>query len=161
MKPLITGRIIGLILAFSSLIFAREAAAQKKSQIKFRADHIEYDEKLGNKARRLIDNVVFEHKGTIMHSDSAWHYPEKNSLDAFGKIKITQGDSLILLCDLLHYDGESEVFTCRENVILEKRDIRLTSNHLVYSRNDETGYYTEGGHIENKADKSTLTSVKV
>jgi len=103
------------------LISIDDIQAQKKSKIKFEADNIEYDESLGKKARRLIDNVVFEHNGVFMYCDSAYHYLDKNSLDAFGRVHIKQGDSLNLYSDSLYYDGEKEIFTCKSNVVLDNR----------------------------------------
>jgi lipopolysaccharide export system protein LptA len=144
-----------LILAVCAL---NPVFSQKKSKIKFEADNIEYDENLGKKARRLIGNVVFEHKGALMYCDSAYHYPEKNSLDAFGKVHITQGDSLNLYSDYLYYDGEKELFNCRQHVVLDNKDIHLTTDFLVYDRLKNYGYYLEGGIIVNRKDQSTLTS---
>lgn len=145
-----------LILALTCFLIA---GAQKKSQIKFEADNIEYDEKLGKKARRLLNNVVFEHKGVLMYCDSAYHYPEKNSLDAFSKVHVKQGDSLDLYCDFLTYDGEKELFTCHNNVVLDNKNIHLTSQHLVYDRTKNFGFYNTGGTILNREDQSVLTSI--
>ncbi|MEQ9063171.1 MAG: OstA-like protein [Vicingaceae bacterium] len=133
---------------------------QGKTKIKFQADNIEYDEALGKKAKRLIGHVIFEHKGVIMYCDSAYQYPERNSLDAFGKVHIVQGDSLDMYCDSLHYDGESEIFNCKNNVVLDNKNIHLETDYLIYDRLKDLGYYLGGGEITNREDESILTSLR-
>jgi lipopolysaccharide export system protein LptA len=134
--------------------------AQKKTKIKFEADNIEYDETLGKKARRLIDNVVFEHKGVFMYCDSAYQYPESNSLDAFGRVKIVQGDSMTLYTDSLNYNGDTEIFKCKNNVVLDNKDIHLETDYLIFNRGENFGYYLGGGEITNRSDQSLLVSEK-
>ncbi len=150
-KPLL------LVLALCAL---NPLAAQKKSKVKFKADNIEYDESLGKKARRLLDNVVFEHKGVFMYCDSAYQYPETNSLDAFGRVHIEDKDSLNLWSDFLHYDGDNELFECRGNVILDNKNIHLETDFLFYDKSKDFGYYLDGGEITNRDDQSKLTSQK-
>jgi len=149
LKPLI------LVLVIYAL---NPVLAQKKSKIKFEADKIEFDEGLGKKARRLLHNVVFKHKGVIMYCDSAYHYLDKNSLDAFGRVHIKDGDSLDLYSDFLHYDGDDQLFQCQKNVVLDNKSIHLTTDFLFYDRSKNLGYYLNGGVIENKDDHSILKS---
>ena len=140
------------------LLISLNSMAQKKAKIQFEADNIEYDESLGKKAKRLIGNVVFKHKGVFMYCDSAYQYPLDNSLDAFGRVHLEQGDSLDLYCDSLHYQGQSQIFNCRKNVVLDNKDIHLTTDYLIYDRAKDFGYYLNGGKIINRKDQSTLTS---
>ncbi len=75
MKKVAERRLIPLVLL---VLFGLNQSlfAQKKTKIKFEADNIEYDEKNKKKAKRLIGNVVVEHKGALMCCDSAYRYPE-------------------------------------------------------------------------------------
>ena len=150
--------IVAFLFVFFGLELSHGVYAQKKVKIKFEADNIEYDESLGRKAKRLIGNVIFEHKGVFMYSDSAYQYPLSNSLDAFGRVHIIQGDSLNLYSDSLHYDGETQIFTCKQNVVLDNEDIHLTTDYLIYDRANRLGYYLNGGTILNREDQSELTS---
>lgn len=131
----------------------------QKTKIKFKADNIEYDESLGTKAKRLIGNVVFEHKGATMYCDSAYQYPVSNSLDAFSNIRIFQGDSIELYGDSLHYDGDEQEFTVRYNVRMLSTNQELETDFLKYNRNTSTAIYYNGGKITNKEDSTVLTSV--
>jgi lipopolysaccharide assembly outer membrane protein LptD (OstA) len=66
---------------------------------------LEYDERLGIDAKRLIGEVIFKHEGALMYADSAYFFDGKNSLDAFGNVHINQGDTVHLYGDFLKYDG--------------------------------------------------------
>lgn len=153
MNPLFRYIILSIAIAVSCSGFA-----QQKNKIKFKADNITYDESFGKNTKRLIGNVVFEHEGVFMYCDSAYQYTEENSLDAFGKVHIEDGDSLDLYCDSLHYDGNVKVFRCKRNVVLDRGDIHLTTDYLVFDRINDLGYYTDGGKIDNRQDSSVLTS---
>lgn len=50
-------------------------------------------------------SVKFRQGGMWMFCDSAYYYPEKNSMDAFGHVEMRQGDTLFVYADKLYYDG--------------------------------------------------------
>ena len=54
----------------------------------------------------LKGNVKFRQAGMWMYCDSAYYYPELNSLDAFGNVKMEQGDTLFVYADKLYYEGK-------------------------------------------------------
>lgn len=107
-------------------------------------------------------NVKFRHGGMWMFCDSAFYYPEKNSLDAFGHVEMRQGDTLFVYSDKLYYDGTMKHATLargasRPNVQLKNRNVSLTTDSLDYDLNSEMGWYTTGGVLED--DVNTLTSI--
>lgn len=48
---------------------------------------------------------VFQQGNTVLSSDSAYFYPKANFIEAFGHVLITQGDTLNVFGDKLHYDA--------------------------------------------------------
>src|SRR4051812_23849792 len=90
----------GLILLFSLLTFAPSAFAQKKEKkerIKLEhANELEGDKRNGEKVNILRGNVIFSQKGAMMYCDSAYQYKKRNSIDAFGNVKVNQGDTISL-----------------------------------------------------------------
>lgn len=131
--------------------------AQEKKQIELkRADVLEYDETLGHKARRLIGNVQFEHEGTLMDCDSAYLY-STNSLDAFGNVYINKGDTMLMWCDKLYYDGETKKSRAEQNVIMDDGEMILESNIVLYDLETDIATYFFGGKITSAKD--TLTSM--
>ncbi|HRN42329.1 MAG TPA: OstA-like protein, partial [Vicingus sp.] len=93
--------------------------SQKTSQIEvLNANSLEFDQSLGNNAKRLIGDVQFKHDNALMFCDSAYFYSETNSMDAFGRVRITQGDTLQLFGDSLNYSGVTKKALLRGNIKL-------------------------------------------
>ncbi len=133
--------------------------AQKTSQIEIlNANSLEFDETLGSKAKRLIGNVQFKHDDALMFCDSAYFYSESNSMDAYGHVRITQGDSLQLFGDSLNYSGTTKKALLRGNIRLINTDVVLTTNYLDYDRANNVAYYFGGGTLVSKMENNTLTS---
>ena len=109
----------------------------------------------------LKGNVKFRQGGMYMYCDSAYYYPEFNSLDAFGHVKMERGDTLFVYSDVLYFDGENHYARLRnrgtQKVKLENRDVTLTTDSLDYSMRDELGWFYNGGRIEDR--QNVLTSV--
>lgn len=106
-------------------------------------------------------SVIFRHGNMWMYCDSAWYYPEKNSLDAYGHVEMKQGDTLFVYADKLFYDGMARHAVLvkgpsRSNVELKNRTVNLVTDSLDYDLNSEMGWYTTGGRL--KDDVNTLTS---
>ena len=68
--------------------------AQKQIEI-IHADDFIFDNNKHPDYGKLVGNVSFKHEGAIMQCDSAYQY-KNNKMDAFGNIKINQGDTLYL-----------------------------------------------------------------
>lgn len=107
-------------------------------------------------------SVKFRHGGMWMFCDSAYYYPARNSLDAFGNVKMQQGDTLFVYSDKLYYDGMARhaVLTkgaSRGNVQLQNRNVTLTTDSLDYDLNSQLGWYSTGGKLADEIND--LTSV--
>ncbi|MCF8257326.1 MAG: hypothetical protein K9J06_07220 [Flavobacteriales bacterium] len=143
------------IQAATCVAYAQEAA-KKKRRIELRhADVLEYDESLGQKARRLLGNVAFEHEGALMYCDSAYLY-ENNSLDAFSNVRINKGDSIKLFCKKLNYNGDIELAKAREAVRMEDRKMTVISEALDYDMAKDQAWYLDNGTV--LSAENTLTS---
>ena len=106
-------------------------------------------------------SVKFRQGGMWMFCDSAYYYPQKNSLDAYGHVEMRQGDTLFVYSDKLFYDGLSKhaVLThgpSRSDVVMKNRTVTLTTDSLDYDLNSDLGWYAVGGRLED--DVNSLTS---
>lgn len=106
--------------------------------------------------------VKFRQGGMWMFCDSAYYYPEKNSMDAFGHVEMRQGDTLFVYADKLYYDGLEKHATLvrgpsRDKVELKNRTVNLKTDSLDYDVMNERGWYTTGGVLQD--DVNTLTSI--
>lgn len=121
------------------------------------ADKLSMNDKVSTDYQVLTGNVKFRKEGMFMYCDSAYFYDKTNSLDAFGHVKMVQGDTLFVYADVMYYNGEEEMARLRHNVKMINREVTLTTDSLDYDLAANLGYYFEGGKIVDS--KNTLTSV--
>ncbi len=121
------------------------------------SETLSFDQLINPDVQVLKGNVRFRHDNAIMYCDSAYFYEKANSLDAFGHVKINQGDTLFVYGDYLFYDGNMKLARLRQNVRMENRKTILTTDSLNYDRKVNLAYYYTGGKITD--DLNTLTSV--
>ncbi len=110
----------------------------------------------------VTGNVKFRQGSLWMFCDSAYYYPEINSLDAFGHIRMEQGDTLFVWADQLYYNGDARLAKLtngpsESKVRLKDPSGELLTDTLDYDVDLETGYYGCGGLL--KDDVNTLTSI--
>lgn len=103
----------------------------------------------------LIDNVVMFHDGAFMYCDSAYLDEATNQFEAFGTVRVEQGDTLFLYGSYLQYDGNTQLLRVRKNVRLVNRDITLFTDSLDYDRLNNIGYYFDGGMLVDSLNELT------
>jgi lipopolysaccharide export system protein LptA len=140
---------------------------QKKEKDKDRvylihADELRYDKWRNNDAQVLIGDVHFEHDGANLYCDSANFFEQSNSFEAWGNVRMVQGDTLSLTSDYGYYDGnnkfmEAKTMNIDHKVVLKNRTATLTTDQLYFDRIDNLGYYDTGGKLVDKT--TTLTSI--
>ncbi len=133
------------------------------------ADLLHYEQMPANDAETdtqeqyqvLTGNVKMRKGDMFMFCDSAYFYEESNSFDAFGNIRMEQGDTLFVFADELNYDGLSELAILYadfgKKVKLINKDVKLETDVFNYDMLNEVGYYTNGGELTDKQNR--LTSV--
>jgi lipopolysaccharide export system protein LptA len=113
----------------------------------------------GDRYQRLLGNVIFTQNTTTIYCDSAHFFKKENSLNAFGKVKITEGDSVTITARKLDYDGEKKLAKLRNNVVMVKRGAAtLHTDFLDYARGSDVAKYFNGGRLVDSAN--ILTSVR-
>jgi len=122
------------------------------------ADILKANEAISTDYQVLKGNVRFRRGDMYMFCDSAYFYAETSSLDAFGNVRMTQGDTLWVYSDVLHYYGEQGVAELRNNVRLENRSTTLITDALDYEINSNVGYYFDGGTIVDNRNNTELSS---
>ena len=104
----------------------------------------------------LIGDVRLRHDSMYMFCDSALIFEKTNSLEAFGNVRMEQGDTLFIYGDYLFYDGQTQIAELRENVRMINRDVTLLTDSFNYDRVYDLGYYFEGGTLLDQ--ENVLTS---
>ncbi len=120
-----------------------------------RADSLVFDEATTRNANLFLGNVCFRHDSAYMYCDSAYFFEAQNSLEAYGNVRIVQGDTLFVYGDYLLYDGNTKLAQIRENVKMENKNVTLLTDSLDYDRAANIAYYFEGGVIADSGNVLT------
>lgn len=154
------------VMVFAAMPSRKQAAAKPKQDPNrvylIHADELFYDRWENNNAQVLRGKVEFEHDGAHLYCDSANFFEASNSFEAWGNVKMVQGDTLSLTSDYGNYDGnvklmEAKIFTPGKQVVLRNRTTVLYTDTLYFDRIDNMGYYNDGGKLVDKT--TTLTSI--
>jgi lipopolysaccharide export system protein LptA len=111
----------------------------------------------GSETRRVVGNVVFRHKGTMMYCNLAVQNVLSNALEAYGNVRMVQGDSITTTGDtLLYYGNTRTAKVSGRTVTLKDKKRTLTTNQLDYDMISGVAYYPNRGKTVD--DENTLTS---
>ncbi len=108
-------------------------------------DITRFDEAIDPEAWILVGDVRFRRDSMYMFCDSAHYYQKRNSFQAFGNVRMEQGDSLFLFGDYLDFDGTTNLARVRNNVRLIDKNTVLETDSLDFDRNRNLGYFFEYG----------------
>ena len=147
---------IALILFSIGNLAAQNESNKTQVTIK-QADRLYRDDRVSD-AQVLQGNVIFEHDEALMYCDSALIFQEDNSLEAYGNIKINQGDTISITGDSLFYSGDEKLAKLRGNIFFKEKDLKLTTNILNYDLNSGVATYHSGGTIVSSENSNKLSS---
>jgi lipopolysaccharide export system protein LptA len=145
------------ILLIILLATAGGLLAQKGGRVEIlNADSWEFDESIPG-AQRLKGNVRFRHAGAIMTCDSAYLYDDQR-VEAFGKVRINQGDTLYVEGRRLDYNSRDRQARMDGDVVLRNKDMELSTPSLLHDMQAGRSIYEEGGRLVSLTDSNTLVS---
>lgn len=126
-------------------------------------EHADVLHKQDHDSFMVLSGMVHFSKGAMqMYCDSAHYYPTSESMDAFGNVRMQQGDTLFIYADELNYDGLREIAYLYadegKDVRMINRNVRLNTPEFTYDMVDERGYYTNGGVLTDPQNR--LVSVE-
>ncbi len=144
-----------VLCLFGLCLLSQPASAQRRGKGKAQeqrvyldhADELYYDEFARPGVQIAKGRVQFHHNGARLFCDSAYFQQESNTFDAFGHVRLLQGDTLSLTSNYAYYDGNEEMVRARRNVVLRHRKSVLYTDSLDYDRAYNFGYFFEGGKI--------------
>lgn len=98
---------------------------------------------------RLLGEVALAHDSAVMFCDSAYVFPETNTFDAFGRVRIKNG-AMRIRGDEMHYDGDTgkgRMLGQRVVLIDSAQDAKLYSDQLFFDTQTNEAWYTTWGHL--------------
>src|SRR5690606_4508193 len=86
-----------LLMTCLLLMYSLTGFTQQKKRIEIeQADYWEAAGDIAPNASRLVGNLRIRHESMLLWADSAYTYSDNNRVDAFGNVRINQGDTLNL-----------------------------------------------------------------
>ncbi|WP_373511103.1 OstA-like protein [Persicitalea sp.] len=110
----------------------------------------------GVEIRRVVNNVRFKHKGSILYCDLAIQNVASNLIQAYGHVKVVQGDTITVTGDTLLYYGDTRfaIVSGKKAVLFDKKRT-LTSKRLEYDMANGLAYYRLPGRTVDSANVLT------
>lgn len=139
-------RITSIILLLAAVLLTEQGFSQR---IRLEhADVLKGGQIDGVRITRPTGNVIFQQNQTRIFCDSAILRKSDNTVEAFGKIKILEGDSITITAGKLFYDGNTRIAKLRSHVVLTKLNtLRVITDFLDYYRNKNLAIYFNGGRV--------------
>ncbi|NMH86232.1 OstA-like protein [Flavivirga algicola] len=149
---------ITLVVGFVSIV----ANAQEKKKIKIEyAGKLAYDEEKYPGAKVLIrddaQQVHIEHEGANLWCDKAIHYSAEKFIEAYGNVKMIQGDTINMTSKYVEYSGASGLAFASGDVVLKDPNSTISSDTLYFDRVKQQAFYKSGGTVV-KDSSGTITS---
>ena len=124
--------------------------------MKYQADDLEAGVLNGENYRKLKHHVLFSQENTKIFCDSAVFFTQKNIINAYGHVKILDGDSISITGNKLFYDGNTKNVQIRENVVYINGNKKLYTHHLDHEMKNRISHYFHNGKLQDSIN--TLVS---
>ena len=110
----------------------------------------------GQVVRKIYNNVRFRQKGVLMYCNLAIQNVTTNVIEAYGNVRLVQGDTINVRGDTMYYYGNTRQANLRGNVVMRDRKMTLTTQQLDYDMLSGIAHYPKPGRIVDK--ENVLTS---
>lgn len=134
------------VLIFSILISTFVFGQKTKVRLKH-ADRAKGTKINGEDVNKLYGKVHLQKDDVDFYCDSAIRYTKRNDFEAFGNVRMIQGDSIKLYCDKLFHNGTSGISKCRGDVVLTDNKMKLKTSKLDFDRKRAIAYYYDWGKV--------------
>ncbi len=125
--------------------------AQQEIKIEY-SGYLNFDEENYPGARILTrddsEQVHIFHQGTDMWCDKAYYYGKENFIEAFGNVKMIQGDTINMTSKYVQYSGTTQLAFASGEVILTNPDSKITTDTLYFDRERQQAFYKSNGTVQ-------------
>ncbi|MDW5288794.1 OstA-like protein [Formosa sp. PL04] len=97
------------------------------------------------------------HEGVNMWCDKAIFYSKEDFIEAYGNVKMKQGDTINMDAKYLEYSGKTKLAFASGDVVLTEPSSVLTTDTLYFDRAKQQAFYKTGGTVV-RDSSGTITS---
>lgn len=152
---------IFFIILFS-FVTITNLQAQEKKQIEIPySGFLDFDEAKYPGAQIFTrddsQQVHIKHGSIDLWCDRAIHYSKEKFIEAYGHVKMIEGDSINMTSKYIEYSGKTELAFASGDVILNDPNSTIKSDTLYYDKLKQQAFYRSGGTVV-KDSSGTITS---
>lgn len=148
-----------ILFLLSILLIEKPLYAQERQKVDIQSGYLEIRPEFPDAAIYTKDDsgqVYIVHQGIEMWCDQAFVYLKNNFVKAYGKVRITQADTISMKSNYAEYNGNTQFAFATGNVVLTEPKTTLQTDTLYFNRNKQQAYYRSGGTVRDSS--SVLTS---
>lgn len=97
------------------------------------------------------------HESINMWCDKAYYYTNENFIEAYGHVKMIQGDTINMNSKYVEYSGITKLAFASGDVVLKDPNSTITTDTLYFDREKQQAFYRNGGTVV-KDTSGTITS---
>ncbi|NQX85879.1 MAG: hypothetical protein HRT67_08230 [Flavobacteriaceae bacterium] len=144
------------------LLFLFHTEAQERRKIQFEyAGFLDKNEDKHPGAfvftRDDSQQVHIIHEGVNLFCDKAVHYKNEDFVEAYGNVKVIQGDSINMVSKYVEYSGKTKIAFASGDVVLTEPSSTLATDTLYFDRVKQQAFYKSYGTVV-KDSSGTITS---
>lgn len=145
---------IKIHILFIFLALPLLSQAQQKVELKKTDNLSRQTDAEGNQYNKLVGNVYFIQGNTRIYCDAANFYSKNNLLEAFGNVRIYDGDSVVITSKNATYNGETKFVMFRKDVIFKRiGQMTVYTDFLDYNRETSYAKYFNGGRLVDEGNE--------
>ncbi len=137
--------------------------AQERQQIEIEyAPYMDLEENLPDATiltRDNSDQVHIKHKGIDMWCNKAIYYGKDDFIEAYGQVRIKQGDSIDLTSKYVEYSGKTQLAYASGDVVLIDPSSKLYTDILYFDRVKQQAFYNSSGKVVRDTSGVVTSSV--
>ena len=107
----------------------------------------------GQVVRKIYNNVRFRQKGVLMYCNLAIQNVTTNVIEAYGNVRLVQGDTINVRGDTMYYYGNTRQANLRGHVVM--RDRKCSTSYL--QRRLQIGYNRAASLVERMEDEGIIS----
>ena len=109
--------------------------------------------------RNNSSQVHVKHKGIELWCNEAIYYGNEDFIEAFGNVRVKQGDSINMTSKYVEYSGKTQLAYASGDVILIDPNSKLYTDVLHFDRIRQQAYYNQKGKVV-RDTSGTITSTR-
>ena len=103
------------------------------------------------------NQVHIKHKGIEMWCNEAIYYDKQDFIEAYGSVRVKQGDSLDMTSKYVEYSGKTQLAYASGDVVLIDPTSKLYTDILYFDRIKQQAFYNQKGKVV-RDTSGTITS---